>query len=195
MTKIWLLVFIVLTFVFSTSAQNSPPKTVTDFFLSLPEKYFAPYINGEGATPNLRDYRKSIIKIEDIKNGYLRIEEPTTEGWAEVAIFKKTNGKYIVGISQVGCGPSCSSEETFLSYENGNWQEITAQVLPKITEAQVNAAYKRGKVSKENQSGLLVYELPRTGTTIKVKTGDDDAAEVVLFELNWNGANFVLKSK
>jgi len=194
MIKLWASVFIVLTFVFSAAAQNSSPKTVTDFYYLLPEKFFAPseYTPGK---PTLRNYRKSAIKTEDVKNGFLEIQEPAVEGWAEVAIFKKTDGKYIVGISQTGCGPSCAGDVIFLSYEKGNWQEITGQVFPEITEAQVNAAYKRNKVGKDNQSGQLVYQLPRTGTTIKVKTGDDDAPEVVLFEFGWNGAKFVLKSK
>ncbi len=194
MIKIWLSVFIVLTFAFAVAAQSSLPKTVTDFFYLLPEKFFAPSEFTPGK-PTLRAYRKSAIKTEDVKNGFLKIEEPFAEGWAEVAIFKKTNGKYIVGISQTGCGPNCLSEARFLSYENGKWQEITNEVLPEITDAQVSAAYQRGKVSKENQSGLLVYELPRTGTTIKIKTGDDDAPEVVLLQLEWNGENFVVKSK
>jgi hypothetical protein len=198
MTKILLSVFIVLTFVFSASAQNSQPKTVTDFFYLLPNKYFTPYDSGEG-TPTLRNYRKSIIKIEDVKNGYLRIEEPITEGWREVAIFKKKDGKYIVGILQIGCGPDCTTEEMdFLSYENGDWQDVTRQVLPKITDAQISAAYKRHKISKDEMGGL-VYELPRVGTSIKVNGGGDygDAAfkPIVFFEMNWDGAKFVLKDK
>jgi hypothetical protein len=194
MIKIWLSTFIVLTFVFSVSAQGSSPKTVTDFYYLLPAKFFAPseYTPGK---PTLRNYRKSAIKTEDIKNGFLEIQEPAVEGRAEVAIFKKADGKYIVGISQTDCGPSCAGDVTFLSYEKGNWREITGQVFPEITEAQVNEAYNRKKIGKDDQSGLLVYQLPRTGTTVKVITGDDYLPEVVLFEFGWNGAKFVLKSK
>lgn len=198
MTRVWLPVLVVLAFVFSVSAQNnSQPKTVTDFYYLLPEKYF-PQSDFDGSNKlSLRDYRKSIIKIEDPKNGYLRLEGTWIEGWAEVAVFKKTNGKYIVGISIVGCGPGCSNEEmAFLSYENGQWQEITGEVLPKITDAQIEAAFARHKVAEDDRGGLA-YELPRLGTTIKVKLIGPEAAvkDKVFFELNWNGTKFVLKNK
>lgn len=191
MKKIILFSFIIFAWVSLISAQSSEPKTVTDFFYLLPEKYFAPYHDGEGKKADLKEYRQSIIKIEDIKNGYLRLEG-LWEGWAEVVIFKKTNGKYIVGISEVGCGPICGSEETFLAYENSKWSEITAQVLPKISETQLKAAYKRHKITEEDEPGL-VYELPRVGKTIKVRTDGDK--NLVIFELTWNGAKFILKNK
>lgn len=189
--KFCLIILTILCFQQLISAQSSEPKTVTDFFYLLPEKHFAPYHDGEGKKPDLKEYRKSIIKIEDIKNGYLRLEG-LWEGWAEVVVFKKTTGKYIVGISEVGCGPICGSEEIFLAYENGKWTDITTQVLPKISETQLKAAYKRHKITEEDEPGL-VYELPRVGKTIKVRTDGDK--NLVIFELTWNGAKFILKNK
>ena len=117
-TNIIVLIFLILMSVVFASAQE--PKTVTDFYYLLPkDAYFYPF-DGAGG----KKYRKSIIEIEDVKNGYLRVHESNTvESWSEVAIFKKTNGKYIVGISEVSCQQGCRSEETFLSYENGKWKD------------------------------------------------------------------------
>ena len=186
----------------TTTASNKAlnekePQTVKDFYYLLPEKYFPQPDFDDGPKLSQRAFRKSIIETEDIKNGYLSIMGGFKEGWVEVAIFKKTNGKYIVGISSIGCGPVCSNEDMdFLSYENGKWRNVTNEVLQKISEAQVKAAYKRKQI--EDEYGL-VYELPRVGTTIKVKSGGDygdtDFNPVNLFELNWNGISFVLKTK
>ena len=189
--KICLTILTILCFQQLISAQTSEPKTVTDFFYLLPESHFAPYYDGEGEKPDLRKYRKSIIKVEDIKNGYLRLEG-LWEGWAEVAIFKKTNGKYIVGAANTECGPVCGSTVLFYSYENKKWSDVTAKVFPEITDAQIKAAYKRHKTNEDDEPGL-VYELPRIGKTITVRT--DGGKDIVFFELTWNGTKFILKNK
>lgn len=171
---------------------QSEPKTVTDFFYLLPEKHFAPFEDGNGKKPSLIDFRKSIIKIGDIKNGYLRLESYQWEGWAEVAIFKKKNGKYVVLVVENSCGPVCGSEVTAYSRDNGTWADVTTQVLPKISDANLNAAYKRHRTSSNDEPGL-VYELPRIGKTIKVRT--DGGQDIIFFELTWNGSKFSLKNQ
>ncbi|MEK7723123.1 MAG: hypothetical protein AAB336_02135 [Acidobacteriota bacterium] len=190
--KFCLIILTILFFQLLISAQNPEPKTVTDFFYLLPEKHFAPFEDGNGKKQNLKDFRKSIIKIADNKNGFLRLESFQWEGWAEVAIFKKTNGKYIVGVIENGCGPVCGSDVFFYSYENKKWSDVTTQVLPKITETQFAEAYKRHKTTEEDETGII-YELPRVGKTIKVRT--DGGKNIVFFELTWNGSKFILKNK
>ena len=174
------------------AAQKTAPKTVTDFLYLLPETYFEPYVEEGKPKPDLRAYRKSLIKINDTKNGFLRLEGVAWEGWAEMAIFKKTDGNYVVGISQSGCGPICDSANTFLVYEKGDWRDVTEEVLPTISEAQFDAAYKKHKINEDDDPGI-VYELPRLGRTIIVRTDGDRNIE--LFELTWNGTRFVLKNK
>lgn len=188
-----LLIFACLSFAFSISAQTKVPKTVADFYYLLPNDRFAPFDDGSKKIPSLYSYRKSIIKIEDIKNGYIKIEADW-DGWAEIVIFKKTNGDYIVGVSSVACGPVCGSSVEFLSYKNGQWKDVTEQIFPKITEAQVRAAYEQ-KNLKVGEEGLpeLVYNLPRVGKTITV---DTDGTELdYTFKLTWNGSKFILQNK
>ena len=178
------------------AAQAAGPKTVTDFYYALPPQYFRP-AGGEVKAPGLREYRASIIKTEDVKNGYLSIEEPLHEGWSEAAIFKQTDGGYLVGVVTNGCGPGCTTEEiAFLSYERGNWRDVTAAVLPPISTARLEAAIARQK-NAEDLGGTL-YELPRVGTTVAVRAGcapDADTDCPVIFELKWNGSKFILQSK
>ena len=72
------------------------------------EDDFLFYSNERNESPSaILRYRKSLIKIEDIKNGYLRLESNEWKGWTEVALFKKADGSSLVGISQVECKPGC----------------------------------------------------------------------------------------
>lgn len=194
-TIISLMFLIALAMVSTASAQNTKktaPKTVTDFFYLLPEDQFAPPEPQDGAKKqDLRAYRKSIIKIRDDRNGYLRLESSNWEGWSEIAIFKKTDGKYVIGISNVGCGPVCSSANLFFEYENGNWTDVTDAVWP-ITDEHLKAAYARHKITEDDEPGL-VYELPRVGRKIQGRTDGD--REIVFFELTWNGSKFALTEK
>lgn len=187
------LLFVVLSL--CALAQKTELKTVTDFYMDLPDTYFMP-ATMIGGIKAVRIYRESIVKVRDDKNGYLRIESPTAEGYAEVAIFKKSDGKYLVVVAQNGCGPSCSTEQMdVLSYDGGKWNDVKTSVWPEIPGSGLAAAYIRHHVSKENSSGLLVFKMPRIGRTVRVVTGDDDVKEETLFELNWDGSKFRLVDK
>ncbi len=94
-----LAIILTLGAVSSTSAQNKMPRTVEDFYMLLPAKYIQPL--GE-----MKD-RKKLIKTRDVANGYLYLSGkaamPGWEGWAEIALFKKTNGEYVVGVVDGSC--------------------------------------------------------------------------------------------
>ena len=181
-------------------AQNNPRADVVDLYLLLPETYFAKPDFDKWRSMSLRQYRDAAIKLRDVSNGYLRIEEPGRDGWAEVAIFKQNDGNYVVGISEMDCGPGCDGKITFLQYVKGSelgWYNMTNTVLPVISEARIRAAYRLHRL--KDDSFNVVYVLPRAGTTIKIQNAGDyfDAGfkPVVLFELNWNGTRFILRSK
>ncbi|HTK36980.1 MAG TPA: hypothetical protein VL325_00685 [Pyrinomonadaceae bacterium] len=180
--------------------QTTKPSTVTDFYFLLPAEYFAKPNFDKWRKMNLREYRESAIKIKDIKNGYLRIEEPVRDGWAEMAIFKQTDGNYIVGVTEVDCGPGCEGKITFLQYNAGSelgWYNMTNSVMPEISDSRIKAALKRHLI--RNNGTELVYVLPRVGTTIKVQTPGDyfdiGFKPTVLFELDWIGWRFVVKDR
>ena len=71
---------------------RSSPRTVMDYYLMLPDKY-VPFAKNEN--------RRSLVKIKDIKNGYLKLEVDGWDGWAEIALFKKTDGSSIVAVQEM----------------------------------------------------------------------------------------------
>jgi hypothetical protein len=176
MKKIFAILFLLVfsSFVFA----QTRPQTVTDFYLLLPEglsgitatsKSDLPAFEGSfifaankkgGSKSAIDGYRKSLIKIEDLKNGYLYLEG-MWEGWAEIALFKKADGTYLVAFSQVGCGPGCEGDIMFLTYNRGDWTNVTKQVFP------FTYSYNDG-----------YFKLPRAGTNLELHGGEDCGADV-----------------
>jgi len=187
---------ILLTFVLVVSATGQPqPRTVTEFYLALPggiygiqgtqdseipgfENDFFFYANERNeSTSAIRTYRKSLIKIEDIKNGYLRLESKDWKGWAEIALFKKADGSYVAAISQTACEPMCRGGVMFAIYENGRWKNVTKQVFPQSSP----------------QRGY--YQLPRVGTSIDLICGDKGCSPgEKLAEFHWDKERFTAQS-
>jgi hypothetical protein len=189
---------ILLMDIFIFALAQTQPITVTGFYLALPgsingiegtqdsdisgfENDFLFYANERNESRDaIRKYRKSVIKIEDIKNGYLRLESNDWKGWAEVAIFKKTDGSYVVAISQVVCAASCRGGVIFATYRSGHWKNVTKQVFP---HSQQREGY---------------YQLPREGTSIVLICGDKSSKSCVfggeLAEFQWNKEKFVPQS-
>src|SRR4051812_38095865 len=102
-TKILILVFFTLMSFNLTSAQQ--PKTVTDYLLALPANFYEfiepgynKYQKNKPKTQaQIEEYRRSRIVIEDIKNGYIKYkEDPNMDDWAEIALFKRNNGEYLM---------------------------------------------------------------------------------------------------
>jgi hypothetical protein len=177
------------------AGAQTHPRTVTDFYSALPgsingiegtqdseipgfenDSFF--YANERNESRDaIRKYRKSLIKIEDIRNGYLRLESNDWKGWAEVAIFKKTDGSYVVAISQVVCAASCRGGLVFATYKSGHWKNVTPQVFP------------------HSQQRQGYYQLPREGTSIVLICGDKSSKSCVfggeLAEFQWTREKFV----
>ncbi|MEP6922910.1 MAG: hypothetical protein ABI954_00475 [Pyrinomonadaceae bacterium] len=185
MTRVWLLVFVVFLFVFSVPAQSLQPKTVTDFYLAMSsDNYSHPFGREISSTAAITKYRKSLIKIEDIKNGYLRLEPNESEGWSEIALFKKTDGSYLIAHSNVGCGPGCQSDLELLTFKNGNWTNVTKQFFPPLS-----------KDAKEAES--CRWKLPRFGRILTMECGndEDENQENKEFAFEWNGTEFIVNSQ
>lgn len=174
------------------AAQNAP-KTVEDFYMALPAKYISPL--GE-----IKDRRK-LIKTSDIANGYLYLSGekamPAWEGWAEIALFKKTNGEYLIGVVDGSCATFCYSGVEFLEYKNGKWINVTSKVLPEISDKTILDRYKKIRPDSdeydEQNPPHTNYELPQKGTTVKVNANEAGEDNTLLFELAWNGARFEIK--
>ena len=182
---------LVLCFLVVCAAGQTHPTTVTDFYLALPggiygiqgsqdselpgfENDFFFYANERNESRDaILNYRRSLIKIEDIKNGYLRLESKDWKGWVEIALFKKADGSYVVAISQTACEPTCRGGVMFAIYENGRWKNVTKQVFP-------HSSKQRG-----------YYQLPRVGTSIDLLCGDKGCSPgEKLAEFHWDKERF-----
>ena len=171
----------------SDAIQKSPvgqPKTIREFFMLLPEKYFVL----EGCQGDLEkdcnkakiDYLKTFTEIEDTANGYFKGGCDGAQSCIEMAIFKKPDGTYLAGVSTYA---EMANDNYFIDYDGGKWTDVSASVVPQF--------------SKKN-----MYELPRVGTVVKVfakkiiEKGDDyEASEKgkKLYDLEWNDGKFAVK--
>ena len=177
----------------SMAAQSKQPRTVEDFYMALPAKYIQPLAKSKD--------RRKLIKTLDVANGYLYLSGETAmpewEGWAEMALFKKTTGAYLVGVVDGSCATMCYSGVIFLEYKNGKWTDVTKTVIPKITDKMTLDRYKQIHPDSDEYNAqnppFINYELPQRGTTVKVNANEAGADNTLLFELAWNGAKFELK--
>jgi hypothetical protein len=157
----------------TAAAQSSEPKTVGDFLLLVPERYIEGY--------DLR-LREELLRGEhrgvvvDIANGYISYDASDNPTGFELAIFRKSNGRYIVAYSnsasdnfdrEIGDGYTLF----LLSYEGGKWRDVTKALLP--------VAFNK----------KLTYKLPRRGRSIEV-TGEEGRK---LYTLTWGNDRFHIK--
>lgn len=149
----------------SANTQQTELRTVVDYFLALPDRFTGETTREERKRLVSEDSGRLITK--DLKNGYLAIAGDAGSPGFIVAIFKKPDGKYLVGVNSYF---EMGEDFFILSSENGKWMNFTRMVIP-------------------GYDPKLHYELPQYGTTIKVQSqaGKD------LYELVWKGGQFVKK--
>jgi len=170
---------------------KTTPGTVLDYYLMLPDKYVR-FARNEN--------RRSIIKVKDIENGYLRLEGDW-DGWAEIALFRKSDKSAIIAVEEIGCGPICGCVSIqFLHYGDGNWKDVTRSVLPKVPEKVLRSEYRRLSGEADRYTPPYYYDLPRTGTDVQVmiqfpakNDGRYSIDERPVFRLRWNGEKFELQ--
>jgi hypothetical protein len=156
-------------------AQSSAPKTVADFLLLVPERYMVGY--------DLR-FREELLRGEhrgvvvDIANGYISYDASDNPSGFEFAIFRKSNGKYLVAYSDGAFydpefGKELGNWPTLflLSYEGGRWRDVTSASLPVAFDKK------------------LAYMLPRRGRSIEVWDGRGRK----LYTLTWRNDRFHIK--
>jgi len=166
------------------AAVNTYPKTVREFFMALPDKYFT--LEGcepakdKGCKKAREDYLRNLLEAEDTANGYLKGGCDGGQECIEMALFKKADGTYVIGVTTTG---EMSSNSYFLDYNGTTWTDISSKVVPGY--------------SKKNY-----YQLPRFGTTIEVfgkQVSDEDADADIgdkgdkMYDLEWKSGKFVKK--
>jgi hypothetical protein len=183
--KILFLVFAVALFGISVSAQTKQPKTVRDFFNLLPQKYFEIGCCGVHDEPDSvkahTKYLETFLRVEDAANGYLEGGGEAGQSSIIMALFKRPNGTYIVGVETAG---EMFEHNYFLEYRNRRWYDISAKVIPQFSKAKI-------------------YNLPRYGTKIEVfdrkvieKISDDRIiyeTGAKLYDLVWRNGEFTIR--
>lgn len=166
------------------AAASGGPKTIRDFFTLLPDKYFT--LEGcmresdKDCSKARAEYLKTYTEVEDIANGYFKGGCDGAQSCIEMAIFKRPDGTYLVGLATSG---EMMNDFYFLDYKDGKWSNVSSMVVPQF--------------SKKNW-----YELPRVGTTVKVyakkivEQGKDyEISEKgkKLYDLEWKDGKFERK--
>ena len=165
----------------SDSAWAQGESNLRKIFKTVPADYFSIACCDGDADAFIKKY----VTIEDAANGYMAgadTEEDPQYSSFEMAIFKRSDGTYLVGFHSEALA---WSDYYFLDYRNGKLKNISLNI-PQYS--QVN-----------------VYELPRKGTTIHVyrKKYDHPGRPLgientvskggKLYDLVWQNDKFVVK--
>lgn len=163
------------------NTQTKQPKTVRDFFNLLPQKYFtlegcADKPTKENCEKARAEYLKNYLEVEDTANGYMKGGCDGAQSCFTMALFKRPDGTYIIGLNKTF---EMGEETYFLEYASGNWKDIGTQVIPEYSKKKT-------------------YELPRQGTTVavyelkKVDEGINERGKK-LYDLVWQNGKFSIK--
>jgi len=175
MTRLILAVVSTLMLAAAVCGQAKSPKTVRDYFMQLPARYFSlDCCTGKNAKAQ---YLKKYLKAEDTANGYLSgYGDAAQEGFA-MALFKRPNGTYLIGFYTHGEGGVEDTPWTvFLNYSGGKWTDVSRSTIK---------GYNKEK---------YIYELPRKGTKVEVFSKDemgDGYKGKRLYSLEWQNGKFV----
>ena len=146
-----------------------PPRTVVDYYLLLPSKYF------EGLATDTRSERMRLFRdfkgsFIDRQHGFLHIRGDGAQPDLNVCIFKRTDGTYLAAVNSNT--DSDGQWEPFLDfyvYRAGHLVNFTRPMRP------------------QGLSRNLGFVLPRYGQTIKVVNENGRT----LYGLHWTGMMFV----
>ena len=183
--KILFLILAAALFGISADAQTKEPKTVRDFFNLLPRKYFEIGCCGAYDEPDSEKahakYLDTFLRVEDTANGYLEGGCDGGQECIKMALFKRPNGTYIVGVETY---TTMTEHNYFLEYKNGKWFDVSSKVVPQFGKNKL-------------------YSLPRYGTKIEVfakkvieRVSDTQVINEIgakLYDLVWSGGKFTIK--
>lgn len=167
-----------------TPRSSDQPRTIRDFFMLLPEKYFV--LEGceretdKDCKQAKLSYLKTFAEVEDTTNGYLKAGCDGGQSCIEMTIFRRPDSTYLIAVATEA---EMIREQYFLDHKNGQWADVAAEVIPEY--------------SRNN-----IYELPRRGTTVNVfakkvneKGQDYEISEkgAKMYELVWTDGRFSIR--
>ncbi len=163
------LIALLLVFLFQLSsyAQSPVPKTVFDYYVLLPDKYFE--ANKEQRVKWMLDSRRGAVV--DLKNGYIFAPGDGAQTSIYVRLFKRRQRLPLLAVKSHEADIDEYTHLDFYEYKKGELVEVKKAVLP----VKVNEEYK--------------YEMPRYGKSIEVK----DQRGKKIYSFIWSARGFVLK--
>lgn len=161
--------------------RASAPGNVVDFLRILPVKY------SRLLAANTNVARESLIKIDRRKTHFLRLEADNFTGYAEIALFPKKSGGFLLAINEHA--PEFAEAEStgmFFEYAKGKWRAVDP--LPRFTHNDLLMAFHRiaGREATDEESINQTFELHQPKPDeITMKIGG-----VAVYGFLWNGEEF-----
>jgi hypothetical protein len=161
----------------SSIAQASEQRTVVDYFLETPERYFLLFdrdsISVATRRKLLTKQPRTFAPTVDIPNGY--ISTPTIYSDLcsryEMAIFRRSRGSHLVALN-VSCA---AGDRVVILDPDRDWADVTAEVMPVVLPADPDHS----------------VDLPRQGRTIVVSDyGGKDGKKRLMMRIEFEGDRF-----
>lgn len=191
----------------SSEAHISSGQSVKDFFLEIPAEKIPFSLSITGQFLSLEE-RRALIKEEDSKNGYLRLEgefSAKSKGGktvrikigGQVALFKRSDKSLLLVLSL----PEKNYPHHVVVFRKTgeSWRDVTRIVLPKpnidLIREQAKRripGFKQANEVLKNSLTDYTYDLPRHGTTVDVTvmSPDYNGPRIVLWRLIFDGEAF-----
>src|SRR5437879_1682166 len=123
-----LAILVMVLAVLGDAAVSAPPakspRTVVDYYMLLPDRYF------ETDRRGLLDPKYGAIV--DVKNGYLRPCHDGAQWGLEVCLFMRPDGSYLVAVNGIEPPDNVWTPWLeFLTYQKGRWVDVTKATLPR----------------------------------------------------------------
>lgn len=177
MKKLFAFIFILLFKISSVKAQN-----IGELFMKVPNQYFKNTLTNKPITNTIKQKLLAtqkaegfILNLYDARNGYLNfITDTDSESLAFVMTYWKfTDGLLIAIVTQNSaiCA-DITSEITFLTYKNGQFQDVSKTFMPKLTLKSFEFDPKFAQEIKkfENHKNIAYWILPQKGKEIKIRS-------------------------
>jgi hypothetical protein len=126
----------------ATLAVAAPEKkSLYDYYLTLPAEALRLFL--ASGKPFDAESRKTIVKVRDDQNGYLELDAKQLDGAESnpvLALFVRKGKAPLVAVA------TALGDSTFLNCmaeADGQWTDVTAEVLPKIDDAFLDAQHRK----------------------------------------------------
>jgi hypothetical protein len=170
----------------SLTAPVARPRTmnVLDYYLAMPQKYMR-YAGGES-----EQARNAALYVSDVEKGYLQARQPNGEFYTSLALFKRPDGSDLIAVENRECARGCNEEFYLLTYRDGRWSDVTAQVLPAVDNTVVRAELDKKFKARESFQPHVLHRLSTGGGPVDV---GEYWSGVSLGQLEWINGEFVFK--